>query len=101
VYVDPKRSEFLVNVLIGERDARAKGARTQSREVVYRYFFEDMDLATARASVLSRNTEVLAGMAKRGWIEEHTSHKPDASGEGFVEIRHFRLTRDAWRAKTL
>lgn len=97
VYLDPKRGEFLVNVLIGETDARGRGARTQSREVVYRYFFEDMDLHTARANVVATNETVLAGMAKRGWIHEHTDSKARADGQGIVGLHHFRLARDTWR----
>ena len=98
VYVDPRRGEFLVNVLIGESDARGRGARTQSRDVVYRYFFEDMDLHAARANVLATNETVLAGMAKRGWIHEHTSRNAKADGQGVVDLHHFRLARDTWRS---
>lgn len=97
VYIDPNHSEFQVNVLIGNPQARGKGARTESREVVYRYFFEDMDLQFARSTVLARNEAVISGMAKRGWIHEHTSHKPDAQAEAFVELRHYRLPRKVWR----
>lgn len=101
VYVDPTHKEFLVNVLIGDPLARNKGARTQSRAAVYRYFFEDLDLHTARSSVLSVNADVIAGMAKRGWILEHTSRKPSSTGAAnFVEIKHYRLPRDVWQAKT-
>ena len=99
VYVDRKRGEFLVNVLIGNPQARNKGARTQSRTAVYRYFFEDLDLHTARATVLAVNEAVLAGMAKRGWVHDRTDYKPAANGQGFAEVRQFRLTRDAWRRR--
>lgn len=97
VYVDPNRKEFLVNVLIGGAGARNKGARTQSRTAVYRYFFEDLDLHTARATVLAVNEHVLAGMEKRGWVHEHTDYKPNVNGDGLLELRHFRLSRDRWR----
>lgn len=101
VYIDLQHGEFLVNVLIGEPQARGKGARTQSREVVYRFFFEEMNLENARSTVLAHNEEVVSGMAKRGWIHEHTSHKPDVNGQGFVELRHYRLPRDVWRRKEI
>lgn len=97
VYVDRQRSEFLVNVLIGDRGARGKGARAQSRAAVYRYFFEDLDLDTARATVVADNAIVLAGMSKRGWIADGADLKTQATGHGNVEIRKFRLPRDVWR----
>jgi RimJ/RimL family protein N-acetyltransferase len=97
VYVDPKRSEFLVNVLVGETDARGKGARTASREPVYRYFFEEMNLQTARAAIVGRNTSVLAGMSKRGWVETRVETRQSAAGDGTLNLHHFRLPRDVWQ----
>lgn len=97
VYVDPEHKEFLVNVIVGE--ARGSGARTQSRDVVYRYFFEEIGLEAARASVVSTNEPVLAGMAKRGWLHEHTSLREDANGNGHIELLHFRLSREKWRRR--
>jgi RimJ/RimL family protein N-acetyltransferase len=100
IYVHPQLREFLVNVLVGEREARGKGARSESRDVMYRYFFEDMDMLAARCSVLSTNEPVLRIMDRNGWVRERTQMKPAASGQGFVELREFRLTRDVWRRKT-
>jgi len=97
VYVDPKRSEFLVNVLVGETDARGKGARAESREAVYRYFFEEMNLETARATIVGTNTSVLAGMSKRGWVETRVETRQSATGDGTVNLHHFRLPRDVWQ----
>lgn len=97
VYVNRQRSEFLVNVLIGDRGARRKGARAQSRTAVYRYFFEDLDLDTARATVVAENAVVLAGMSKRGWIADGADLKTEATGHGNVEVRKFHLPRDVWR----
>lgn len=97
IYVDTLHKAFYVNVLVGDRGARDKGARTQSRHVVYRYFFETRGLEAAYANVVATNETVLAGMAKRGWLLERTSRKAEASGAGIVELRHFRLPRDRWR----
>lgn len=99
VYIDSQRSEFLVNVIIGETDARNKGARTETRTVMYRYFFEEMNLQTARCSVVESNTAVFKVMDDNGWIPEGTSRKPNAAGEGHVVLHHFRLPREVWRAK--
>ncbi len=99
VYINWPQREFLVNVLIGEKDARNKGARTQSRTAVYRHFFETLDLDLARATVLADNAAVLGGMSKRGWIEDGRDARPQAEGTGFVEVVRFRLPRDVWRKR--
>jgi RimJ/RimL family protein N-acetyltransferase len=97
IYIDPECNEFLVNILIGERDARGKGARSETRTVIYRFFFEELGLDSARCSVVASNDAILRVMDRQGWVREHTSLKPAASGEGFVELHHFRLTRAVWR----
>jgi RimJ/RimL family protein N-acetyltransferase len=97
VYIDHKRREFLANVLVGDKAARNKGARAQSRAAVYRYFFEEHDLDTARATVVAENKAVLTGMSKRGWIDDGPELRAEATGSGHVEIRRFRLPRDVWR----
>ena len=99
IYVDPKSREFIVNVLIGEADARNKGARTESRDVMYRYFFETMGLACATCSVMATNAAVLKVMDDNGWILSGRAQKPAASGSGFVELRQFRLPREVWAQK--
>jgi RimJ/RimL family protein N-acetyltransferase len=99
IYIDPQRREFLVNVLVGESEARNKGARTESRDVMYRYFFEEMDLNAAYCTVLATNELVLRVMDRNGWILERTIHKPAVDGQGTVEIREFRLPRDVWKHK--
>ncbi|MEQ1867680.1 MAG: GNAT family protein, partial [Micropepsaceae bacterium] len=97
IHIDWQRREFLVNVLVGESEARNKGARGETRTVMYRYFFEELGLDAARCSVLSTNAPMLDVMKRNGWLHEHISRKPEANGQGDVELHHFRLTRDAWR----
>lgn len=99
VYVDLGRREFLVNVLIGESEARNKGARTQTRTVMYRYFFEDMGLETARCTAVADNAQILKVLEQNGWIRERTEKKTAASGDGFIQLHHFRLPRSIWRRK--
>lgn len=99
VYVDPSLGEFLVNVLVGETGARNKGARGESRTVMYRYFFEDMGLHTARCTVLSHNAPILKVMRDNGWIFDRTERRSAAAGDSTVEILHFHLPREVWRAK--
>jgi hypothetical protein len=38
-------------------------------------------------------------MDQNGWVQLHTEQKPAATGSGTVEIRSFRLTREAWARK--
>lgn len=99
IYVDPAHKEFLVNVLVGEAQARGKGARSETADVIYRYFFEELGLESARCHVLASNEEIIGVMHRRGWSREHVDRVPAASGAGSVERQHFRLTRDAWRAR--
>ena len=99
IYLNPEHNEFLVNVLVGETEARNKGARSETGDAMYRYFFEEMGLGSARCSVLSTNEPILKVMRSDGWLHEHTSHKPAANGQVLVELRHFRLTREVWRRK--
>jgi RimJ/RimL family protein N-acetyltransferase len=99
IYIHPKLREFLMNVLIGEREARNKGARSESRVEAYRYFFEELDMVAARCTVVSTNEPVLRTMDRNGWAFQRTELKLAASGQGFVELREYRLTREAWRRK--
>lgn len=99
VYVDPARNDFVMNVLIGESDARNQGARTETRDVIYRFFFEELDLHAARCTAVSTNEGILRVLENNGWIHERTDKKASATGEGFVELLSFRLPREVWRNK--
>jgi RimJ/RimL family protein N-acetyltransferase len=97
IYVDLERREFQVNVLVGETQARNKGARTETRNVLYQHFFEDRDLLAARCTILAHNEQVLRLMDRGGWVHEHTDFKPSVNGGPAVELRHFRMSRESWR----
>lgn len=99
VYVNWPRREFLVNVLVGETADRNKRARAQSSDAMYRYFFEDLDLEQARATVVADNAVTLHVMQTRNWIADGRETKPNAGGEGTVELLRFRLPRDVWRKR--
>lgn len=98
VYIDPVAKEYLVNMLIGEPDARGKGARKETRFAMHNSMFEDFGLEAARCTVVGDNAEMIGVLATNGWQREHTSTKPRANGQGLVQIHHYRLTREAWRA---
>ncbi len=98
VYIDPVHKEYLVNILIGEPDARGKGARRETRFAMHNFMFEELGLEAARCTVLADNSEMLGVLAANGWVHEHTSTKPRADGAGITQIHHFRLTREVWQA---
>jgi len=99
VYVDRERRSFVDNILIGEVSARGKSARRESSDAMWRYLFEDLDLTCCRCAILAENEHMLAVVKQRGFVHEHTSHRPSATGTGQLELRHFRLDRDTWRQK--
>ena len=99
LYIDQTRNDFLVNVIIGESYARNKGARAETGEAMYRYFFEELGLVAAHCTVLPGNDIILNVMDRDGWVLEKRSQKPAASGNGMVELLHYRLTRDMWRQR--
>ncbi|MBI1214040.1 MAG: GNAT family N-acetyltransferase [Alphaproteobacteria bacterium] len=97
--IDWQRREFLVNVLVGEVAARGKGAREETREVLYRHFFEALGLQTARCTVLAHNAPILRVMDKGGWELTDTNYKAAAGGGAPLEIRSYRLSRETWARK--
>lgn len=98
VYINHMLKEYLVNVLIGEADARGKGARHETRFAMHNFMFEELGMEAARCSILEDNAEMIRTVEKNGWVLQHTGDKPKASGEGAVRLREYRLTRATWRA---
>lgn len=98
VHVDPLHKEYLVNVLVGEADARGRGARHETRHAMHSFMFGELGMLAGRCTVLSYNTEMIATLMRNGWVHEHTSRKPAATGEGVLELHHFRLLRETWYA---
>lgn len=102
VYVDWKYREFLINVLIGERGRVSLEAREETQWALHAYFFETLGLDAMRCSVVATNTLLVRVLLDHGVVHEHTSRKASARGPESVEIKHFRLTKDAWpKAKAL
>lgn len=96
-HIDAKRSEATLNTLVGEVGDRGKGAQRESRYPIYQFLFEDHGIRSFVANVVADNTYMLNNLKNTGWVHEGTSFKPRASGQGFVELHRFRLTRGEWR----
>jgi RimJ/RimL family protein N-acetyltransferase len=99
IYIDWAKREFLINTLIGDAAKRHKGVLNETTQSVFTYFFETLDLLAARASAVSTNTIIVERMMRGDWILERTDRKPAAGGVGFVELLHFRRTRELWRQR--
>lgn len=97
IYIDWERREFQFNVLIGDRRPGEPGARYETEPVLYEYLFGEMGLKTMRCSVLSKNRPIAERFENAGLVPDHTSYKPSASGEAFVEIRHYSVSEEQWR----
>jgi len=98
VYIDWDLGEFQLSVLIGERSPKAVNARAETQRELLKYMFDTLGLETLRCSVLTRNEAIgdrIFGVA--GVSPEHTSYNPSATDEAFVEIRHYRISKDQWR----
>lgn len=99
VYIDWNRSEFLINVLVGARDARGKGARKETSDLINPFFFEEMGLSTQHCFAVSSNHSIIGVLQAKSWTLVGREQKPAANGEGMVELLHFQLSRNAWRAR--
>lgn len=99
LYIDWAKREFVVNVLVGEVAARGKGAREETSEATYRYFFDVVGLNAATCTVLGHNAPILKVMNENGWQLTGTTYRADTGGGAPVEVRSFRLTRETWARK--
>lgn len=95
IYVDWQRSEYLINVMIGEVEARNKGARSEARIAVHDYFMDVLGLARSVSTVVDGHPQ-LAQMMRWGWIVDGAADKPSAFGGPPVKVLRMVLTRDAW-----
>ena len=97
IYIDWEQKEFQFNLLIGDRRPGEPGARYETEPVLYEYLFGELGLETMRCAVLSKNRAIDERFALGGVTPDHITYKPSASGEAFVEIRHYRISEAQWR----
>jgi RimJ/RimL family protein N-acetyltransferase len=97
IYVDPVHREYLLSVMSAPQYGRNQGALTETREPIYRHFFNVIGLEAARISVMASNTYVLERLKRQPWTLEHRSHTRAAgTQEALAEVCHFRMTKSAW-----
>lgn len=99
VHIDWEKKNFTVNVLIGDPAARRHGARTETSDATYRYFFEELDLRSATITTFAHNADVVRITANNGWVKEKTEFRANATGGPPLELLHFRLWRGKWRER--
>jgi RimJ/RimL family protein N-acetyltransferase len=99
VYINYLRSQFLVNLLIGEPQFRNQHVTSSIALPFREYFFETLGLNTAMASVLARNAPMIHYLKKNGWtLDQTVKHNTRSHADGaMLDVCLFSLSRDAWR----
>lgn len=97
IYVDWTHREYLLSVMVAPQYGRNQGALTETREPIYRHFFNVLGMEAARISVMASNTYVLERLKRQPWTLEHRSlTRAAGTQEALAEVCHFRMTKAAW-----
>lgn len=96
IYVDLAEREYLLNVLVWPGDGRNQGALTETREPIYRHFFNELGMNAARINVMANNTYVLGRLKKQPWTLEHKSQMQQPGSVEPTEVCHLRMSKQAW-----
>jgi hypothetical protein len=99
-YIDWERSEFLINLIIGDIGERKTHVRHETSWRVNRYFFEELDLKFQRATTLSTNVPAIRALEEKNWTLAGRSTKAAADGRGSVEILAYTRSREVWKQGT-
>lgn len=99
-YIDWDRSEFLINLIVGDIPERKTHVRHETSWRVNRYFFEQLDLKFQRATTLATNVPAIRALEEKQWTLSGRSTKVRADGQGSVEILHYSRSREVWRSGT-
>ena len=99
-YIDWERSEFLINLIVGDVPERKTHVRHETSWRVNRYFFEQLDLKFQFATTLASNVPAIRALEERLWTQSGRSSKPSADGSGTVELLHYTRSRDVWKSQT-
>ena len=99
-YIDWEKSEFQMNLIIGDIPERKTHVRHETSWRVNRYFFEQLDLKFQYASTLATNIPAIRALEEKKWTLSARSAKASADGQGLVEILHYTRSREVWRSQT-
>lgn len=99
-YINWERSEFLMNLIIGDVPERKTHVRHETSWRVNRYFFEQLDLKFQHATTLAANIPAIRALEEKSWTLSSRSTRPAADGQGEVEILHYTRSRDVWKSLT-
>lgn len=99
-YIDWPRSEFLLNLMIGDIAERKTNVRHETSWRVNRYFFEELGLKSQRASTVSTNIPAIRALEEKRWTLSGRSGKPGADGKSTVELLHYTRSREVWKSQT-
>jgi len=99
-YIDWKRSDFVMNLIIGEVPERKTHVRHETSWRVNRYFFEELDLKAQRATTLSTNIPAIRALEEKNWTLAGRTTKLSADGKGAVEILLYTRSREVWARGT-
>ena len=99
VDINQVRSQFLVNLLIGEPEYRNKHVTSSIAMPFREYFFETLGLNMAVASVLAHNAPMIHYLKKNGWkLDRTVKHGKKSNADGaMLDVCLFSLPLDAWR----
>lgn len=98
-YINWERSEFLMNLIIGDIPERKTHVRHETSWRTNRYFFEELDLKFQRASTLATNIPAIRALEEKLWTLSGRSSKPSSDGTGAVELLHYTRSREVWRSQ--
>jgi hypothetical protein len=99
-YIDWRRSEFLMNLIIGDVPERKTHVRHETSWRVNRYFFEQLDLKFQRATTLATNVPAIRALEEKRWTLSGRTTKPAADGKGVVEVLLYTRSREVWASQT-
>jgi hypothetical protein len=100
IYVDARSREFVLNVVVGDTGARAKGAQNDTCDLIYDHFFNHLGMVTVRCTVSAENEKMIDHLIRRRWTHVGATTKPATGGGPPLVIHAFRLTKEAWRARS-
>ena len=99
-YIAWERSEFLMNLVVGDILERKTHVRHETSWRVNRYFFETLDLKYQCANTLATNFPAIRALEEKKWTLSARTTQLSADGHGIVEILQYTRSREVWKSLT-